>query len=170
MKDPTDAAHLELYLLRHAHAGNASEWTRDDALRPLSPKGRGQAERLGRHLAELGFQPDSIVSSPKLRALETAQLVGDALGLSVTTDDRLAGGVDVRAVADVVAGGNGSRVMLVGHDPDFSDLCADLVGAPAIPMKKGALARIDISRRLEPGTGTLRWLLPPDLVVAMLDR
>ncbi len=170
MKDPTDAADLELYLLRHAHAGNASEWTRDDALRPLSPKGRAQAEGLGRHLAKLRFQPDSIVSSPKLRAVETAQLLADALGLSVTTDDRLAGGVDLRSIASLVAAGTGRRVMLVGHDPDFSDLCADLVGAPAIPMKKGALARIDISRRLEPGTGTLRWLVPPDLVVAKLDR
>ena len=54
--------------------------------------------------------------------------------------------------------------MLSGHDPDFSELVALLAGAGEIPMKKGALARIDIERPLEAGTGTLRWLVPPDLL------
>ena len=54
--------------------------------------------------------------------------------------------------------------MIVGHDPDFSDLLGVLCGTTAVPMRKGALARIDVGRPLEPGGGTLRWLVPPDLL------
>ena len=54
--------------------------------------------------------------------------------------------------------------MLVGHDPDFTELVSTLAGAREIPMKKGALARVDAARPLEPGGGVLRWLIPPDLL------
>ena len=164
MDDEPRVADLELYLLRHAHAGNASEWTGDDSLRPLSPKGRRQAERLGRYLAELRFEPDSILTSPKLRALETAQIVADSLGVAVTTDDRLSGGLDVDVLEAIISGDGGRQIMLVGHDPDFSDIAGELIGTPYLALKKGALARIDLSLPLGPGVGTLRWLLPPDLV------
>ena len=59
---------IELYFLRHAHAGDPEAWTGDDAARPLSDKGEKQAERLGAFLAGVGFKPDAIISSPKLRA------------------------------------------------------------------------------------------------------
>jgi phosphohistidine phosphatase SixA len=52
----------------------------------------------------------------------------------------------------------------VGHDPDFSELAAALTGAPELPVRKGALVRIDIARPIEAGAGLLRWLLPPDLL------
>lgn len=162
--DVSGPADLELYLLRHAHAGNASQWTGDDAKRPLSQKGRRQAERLGRYLAALRFEPDSILASPKLRALETAQIVADSLGVAVVVDERLAGGLDLRTVESIVSGDGGRQVMLVGHDPDFSDICGELVGISYLPLKKGALARVDASRPLASGAGTLRWLLPPEAV------
>ena len=54
------------------------------------------------------------------------------------------------------------RPMLFGHDPDFSDLVDELCGAVNAPMRKGALARIEVDRPLEAGGGTLRWLIPPD--------
>ncbi len=164
MDEETQSADLELYLLRHAHAGNPSEWSGDDSLRPLSAKGRRQAERLGRYLAELRFEPDSILSSPKLRALETAQIVADSLGVAVITDDRLASGLDLDQVDAIIAGDGGRQVMLVGHDPDFSEVCGELIGIPYLSLKKGALARLDVSLPLGTGAGTLRWLLPPDLV------
>lgn len=164
MDDPTAHPDLELYLLRHAHAGNASEWRGDDSLRPLSAKGRRQAEKLGRYLVDLRFEPESIISSPKLRALETAQLIGDALGVGVATDERLATGVDLDVLEGVLAGDGGWRIMLVGHDPDFSELAATLVGTTYLPLKKGTLARIDLTLPLGPGSGTLRWMLPPDAI------
>lgn len=156
---------IELYLLRHAHAGNPSEWTTDDALRPLSPKGRRQAERLGQFLAERALSPDSIVSSPRLRARQTAELVADALGMGVSIDERLAGPLDLDVLAAVLEGAGGDSAVLVGHDPDLSEVIASLCGAAYLPLRKGAMARIDLSLPLQPGAGILRWLLPPDLLI-----
>jgi phosphohistidine phosphatase len=155
---------IEVYLLRHAHAGDAGKWTGDDAERPLSAKGRNQAERLGRFLAEHGFRPDAIVSSPKLRARETAELVAVPLNARVETDQRLAGALDADLLALVIDGAGGGRVVLVGHDPDFSELAAGLCGADHLPLKKGTLVRIDVTPPLRAGSGTLRWLVPPDLI------
>jgi phosphohistidine phosphatase len=162
MPQPT----FEIYLLRHAHAGNAEDWAGDDSKRPLSGKGRKQAKRLGHFLAERGIKPDAIVSSPKVRAVETAELVAGSLKKDVRVDQRLAGFLDVAALAALVEEAGGSRVLLVGHDPDFSDLAAALVGADDLPMKKGALARIDVAPPIREGSGVLRWLVPPDLLEA----
>ena len=161
MADRTDR--LELYLLRHADAGDPGAWTRPDAERPLSAKGHRQAERMGRHLAALGLVPDAIVSSPKIRAAETAAAVSAAVGCPVVEDPRLAGMLDLPDVEAILRDhGRPARIMLVGHDPDFSDLLSVLVGATSLAMRKGALARIDHVGPLEPGSGTLRWLIPPD--------
>jgi phosphohistidine phosphatase len=161
MADRSDR--LELYLLRHADAGDPGAWTRPDEERPLSPKGHRQAERMGRHLASLGLIPDAIVSSPKVRAAQTAAAVSKAVGRPVVEDARLGGMLELDDVEAVLRDlGRPARTMLVGHDPDFSDLLAVLVGATSLAMRKGALARIDLVGPLEPAAGTLRWLIPPD--------
>lgn len=156
---------FELYLLRHAHAGNPAEWSGEDAARPLSQKGRRQADRLGAFLAERGFGPDAIVSSPKLRARQTAERVADAIGMAVTLDERLAEPLDLDVLASIVEGTGGLGIVLVGHDPDFSELAATLCGAAYLPLRKGAMARIDLSMPIQPATGILRWLVPPDVLV-----
>ena len=141
------------------------KWRGSDAVRPLSEKGRLQAERLGRLLAEAGFEPDAIVSSPLTRALETAQLVAAALELPVRVDEALAGPLDVDVLERLLRSwGDPASPMIVGHDPDFSQLAADLTGLAQLPVRKGTLVRIDLPRPLEPGTGLLRWFLPPDLL------
>ena len=161
----TDKGPVSLHLLRHADAGNPEKWQGDDAARPLSEKGVRQAERLGRHLATVGFEPDAILSSPNVRALQTAEIVGRALGVSATVDDRLAGSLDPAGVAALLRdAGEPRRPVIVGHDPVFSELLAELTGAPDLAMKKGALARVDLAEGVRPGSGVLRWLLPPDLL------
>ena len=152
-----------LHLIRHAHAGDPEAWDGPDAARPLSEKGRSQAERLGRYLADIGFRTDAIVTSPKLRARQTAEIVAAHLGVDVAEDQRLAGALDLDTVAAVLKDADESeRPVLVGHDPDFSELVSILCDVANAPMRKGALARIEIEGRLEPGAGTLRWLIPPD--------
>ncbi len=154
---------IALHLLRHADAGDPATWPGDDADRPLSAKGRRQAARLGSLLAGAGFAPDAIVSSPKLRARETAETVAAALGVDVRVDDRLGGALDVATVAGLLEDvGTPRRPVLVGHDPDLSWLASELTGA-RIEMRKGALARIDVEVPLD-GSGTLRWLIPPGLL------
>lgn len=156
---------VQLHLLRHAHAGDPMKWKGPDDSRPLSEKGRLQAERLGLLLADAAFDPDVILTSPKLRALDTARLVATPLGLPVRVVEALAFPLDVESVEALLdALGNPRRPLLVGHDPDLSELAATLVGVAELPMRKGALVRIDLTRPLEPGGGTLRWLLPPELL------
>jgi phosphohistidine phosphatase len=159
------AVSIQLHLLRHAHAGDPDKWAGSDDLRPLSERGRRQAEGLGLFLASAGFAPDAILSSPKLRALDTARLVAAPLGLQVRVVDGLAGGLDIDALEAILEStANRSRPLLVGHDPDFSSLAAQLVGLADLPLRKGTLVRIDVDRPLQLGTGVLRWLVPPDLL------
>ena len=156
---------IELYFLRHAHAGDPEAWTGDDAARPLSDKGEKQAERLGTFLAGVGFTPDAIISSPKLRAAQTAEIVAKHLGIQISFDDRLAGAFEVETLETLLGdAGDPVRPVVVGHDPDFSDVLAELSGASQLPMPKGALARIDIERPLRAGSGRLHWMIPPDLL------
>jgi phosphohistidine phosphatase len=159
-----EAGVTELCLLRHAHAGDSATWEAPDELRPLTDKGRRQAERLGRLLAAAGFVPDVILTSPLVRARETAEIVAEALSVAARLEPQLGEMVDLATVEQILdAAGNPRRPLLVGHDPDFSALVSELVGAP-IAMRKGSLARIDAERPLEPGGGELRWLVPPDLL------
>ena len=155
----------ELYLLRHAHAGDPGGWDGPDDRRPLSDKGQKQAERLGRFLVAVGFRPDAIVTSPKVRAAQTADIVAAQLDLTVAADERLGGRLGLTELEGVMHdAGDPERIVVVGHDPDFSDLLALLCGASDVPMRKGALARVDVRRPVEVGGGTLRWLVPPDLL------
>lgn len=156
---------MELGLLRHAHAGDPAAWDRPDDLRPLSEKGRQQAERLGRLLAAAGFAPDAVLTSPRVRAHETAELVADRLGVPVRIDARLGDFLDLATVEAILDDAGGpARPVLVGHDPDFSDLLAQLTGSPGLRMRKGAFALLDVERPLAPGSAELRWLVPPDLL------
>lgn len=153
----------EIYLLRHADAGDPEAWRGPDAERPLSAKGTRQADRLGAFLAGIGFRPDAIVSSPKVRASQTAEIVAQALGASVALDDRLAEGFGLADLGAMLEERSGpGRIVLVGHDPDFSATLGELVRTKAIPMPKGALARVDVDGPPRAGAGVLRWLLPPE--------
>jgi phosphohistidine phosphatase len=122
-----------LWLLRHAEA---AEGTPDDQ-RQLTERGIRQAEAAGRALEQLGVNIDACLTSPKLRALQTAQHACAPLDVEVTIDRRLAG--EPFDIHDLVAGLG--DVLLVGHDPSFTLTLHDLTGAQA-RMKKGGLAGI----------------------------
>jgi len=159
---------IALHLLRHAHAGDPARWEGDDAARPLSEKGRRQARDLGGLLALIDEPPDVFITSPKLRSLQTAEGVAKALRnrVRVIEDERLAGMLDAATVNAILAdAGPAYRPCLVGHDPDLSELLGEFVGTGPVPMRKGALARVDFTGDVvAAGAGTLRYLLPPELV------
>ncbi len=122
-----------LWLLRHAEAADGAP---DDA-RPLTERGLRHAEAAGLALARLGEHIDTCLSSPKLRALQTAERACEPLGIEVRVEPALSGEpFDVGALT----AGLGD-VLLVGHDPSFSLLLHDLTGTQA-RMKKGGLAAI----------------------------
>lgn len=122
-----------LWLLRHAEAADG----KPDDERPLTERGISQAQDAGRALERLGVRIELCLSSPKLRAVQTAQHACAPLGVEVTIDPRLAG--EPFDAHDLVAGLD--DVLLVGHDPSFTLTLHDLTGAQA-RMKKGGLAGI----------------------------
>jgi phosphohistidine phosphatase len=159
------SAVVELYLLRHADAGDPGAWTGDDAARPLSSKGKRQARRLANHLCDLRWRPDVVLTSPKLRARQTADEIGKEVRRKPVDDERLGAGLVLAGVRDILAEHPGAkRILLVGHDPDFSAIASSLTGS-TIEVRKGALVRIDLpTGRATARQGVLRWLLPPKVV------
>ncbi len=155
-----------LYLLRHAHAGDPERWPGDDDLRPLSDKGTRQSERLGSMLAGWKEAPDLFVTSPRVRAVQTAELVAAPLAVRVVTDTVLAGPLDAAIAAEIAAAHGAERPCLVGHDPDLSYLLGELTGVSSVPMRKGAFARVDFPDSIDEGRGTIRVLLPPEVIAA----
>jgi phosphohistidine phosphatase len=125
-----------IYLLRHGDAEPGDG--KPDAERELTEKGRRQAEAAGRALAVLGVKLDACLTSPKVRARDTAAIACRHLGLEPEETPELRGGlIDARALA----AGRGD-VLLVGHEPDFSDEIAHLTGGQ-IKLKKGGLAAVE---------------------------
>jgi phosphohistidine phosphatase len=124
-----------IYLLRH---GEAEDGDGDDAARRLTEKGERQGRDAGRALAGLGVGIEACLASPKVRALETARLTCEALGVEVEVTEALRGG-EFDALA--LAAGRG-EVLLVGHEPDFSAEVGRLTGANAA-LKKGGIAVVD---------------------------
>ncbi len=122
-----------LWLLRHAEAADGYP----DDERPLTERGNRQAEDAGRALELLGAKLDRCLCSPKLRALQTAQLACAPLGVEISVEPRLSG--EPFDVHDLVPGSE--DVMLVGHDPSFSLTLHDLTGAQA-RLRKGGVAGI----------------------------
>jgi len=142
-----------IYLLRH---GDAEDGIGNDAARQLTEKGERQAEDAGRALAKLGAEIDACLTSPKVRAADTARLACEALGIEPETAEELRGGAfDSLALA----AGRGD-VLLVGHEPDFSGEVAWLTGAK-VKLRKGGLAVVD--------GGTLVALLRPKDLAAIDD-
>jgi phosphohistidine phosphatase len=141
-----------LWLLRHAEAVDGVP----DDERPLSERGVRQAECAGRALARLGTQVDVCLTSPKLRAVQTAQLACEPLGITPTVEPALSG--EPFDVHSLTAGLG--EVLLVGHDPSFSLTLHDLTGAQA-RMKKGGLAGI--------AKGELVVLLRPNELAAIVQ-
>ena len=142
-----------IWLLRHGEAVDGSP----DAERKLTQKGEHQSRVAGTALKKLGVDLDACLSSPKVRAADTAKLACEPLGVGFKLEPRLAGGP---FDADELAAGLGDQVMLVGHDPDFSMAIHSLTGAQ-VRMKKGGLAGVD--------RGELKVLLRPAELEAMAD-
>ena len=125
-----------IWLLRH---GEAADGSPDDE-RPLTEEGERQARAAGRALRALGVEIDACLSSPKVRAADTARLACEQLGgVDVELEDALAGGP---FDAESLAAPHGEEVLLVGHDPDFSMAVHSLTGAQ-VRMKKGGLATVN---------------------------
>lgn len=151
---------MKIYFLRHGEA-DWPDWSRPDDERPLTKKGKKQMRRVADYLADHEVKPAVLLSSPLPRAYETAEIFGERAEMSVTEEPRLAPGFNVKKLATMLKQYVGQDVMLVGHEPDFSETIAALTGANLKLAKAGA-ARVDVDdpRELR---GQLIWLVPPSM-------
>jgi phosphohistidine phosphatase len=131
---------VQLVIVRHAEAASGEP----DELRPLTPEGRETARALGQRLAREGPRPDAVLTSPLLRARETAQELARPAGLEPVPDERLAPGATPETVRAAVQE-RGETVVVVGHQPDCSRIAAELTGGAEPPFAPGAMLAIDLA-------------------------
>lgn len=161
---------MNLYLLRHANAGQRRTNADLDMKRPLDKEGKQQCLMIGGVLNSMKVQFDCVVSSPLKRALQTASLVGTETGYEqrIVVNPSLSPTGSWREFQNLLASLAGYEdVLLVGHNPNVTQflnmlLCSSATVAP-IRMRKGAIAKLDMNRQ----TGRLQWLLDPRLVRAV---
>ncbi len=130
---------MQLLLVRHAEAVPGDP----DELRELTDNGRSQAEALGAELAAQGVQPALILTSPLIRARQTAAALGEALGADIEIDERLAPGATPDGIREAVDG-RGDTVVAVGHEPDCSWIAAVLGDKPAEGFPPAGVAVLEL--------------------------
>jgi len=144
-----------LWLQRHRGAGPHQSGADDE--RALTDRGRDQARSAGRALNALEVEVHLCFTSPKVRARETAELACAELGVDPVAEGSLGEGFDGRAALELMAAaGADQRVLVVGHEPDFSQVVYDLTGG-RVDFKKGGVAGV----RLDGSRGELIVLLRP---------
>lgn len=158
---------IRLYFLRHGRA-DRERWEGSDFDRPLTAEGSERIWAEAKAMKRLDLGLDEILTSPLVRAEQTAAIVADTLKLrdKLTRDARLGPGFEIDRLANILREHReASALMLVGHEPSFGETVSRLIGGGMIVLKKGGLARVDLP---DPGEtrGELAWLLPPRLLLS----
>ena len=156
-----------LYLVRHAIAEERGPEYPDDTKRPVSVRGRRRMKAAARGFAGLDPGVDMILTSPLVRAVQTAEILSRELAdASLRVCPSLAPEHPPEAVAqDLGRASAKGAIALVGHEPDLGALAAWLIGAKsALPFKKGGIARIDVPRLPPTQDGTLVWMATPGML------
>jgi len=154
---------LRIYLVRHGIAGDPNEWKGPDDSRPLNAKGRRSFRRTARAFAKLGERIELLCTSPLVRAVQTAEILAEALELDeAVVLEELRPEVPVQQLLERVTGLSEKRIALVGHDPQISGTAAALgnVEPARIEFPKGAIVRIDVEHPVD-RRGEPRWWLEP---------
>lgn len=153
---------MRLLLIRHGIAENAGPATgHRDAPRALTPDGAARMREAARGIAALGLSADAVLTSPLARCRQTAEIVCEQLGGAARDDQRLAPGMNLELLADVLLEHpDATSVLVCGHQPDLSEVVADLTGGGAVEFRKGSLAVLDVGEA-RPRGGRLRALYPP---------
>jgi phosphohistidine phosphatase len=152
---------MKLYLVRHA---TASDVAKSDAERELTREGREEARIVGAALAGLGVKPGSILSSPLVRARQTAEIAGKELNFSggVEPLDELVGNTTTPALLKALRPyASRGEIILVGHMPSLSEHLAAMIGGARVEglaLGKGSVACLELDE-LHIGAGQLRWLM-----------
>jgi phosphohistidine phosphatase len=161
---------MKLLFLRHGIAEEA-RGDMHDFDRALTQEGRDEMDQIARGLRRLGVKPDIILSSPLIRARQTAEIVAPVLQVPVEIANELQTGSSLEDMTKLLQRYPHDTVMLVGHEPDFSAAAARLMNADQrnVILKKGGLIRVEVDGRAQPGRGRLSGLLTPKMLMLMAD-
>src|SRR5215467_11415817 len=161
-----------VYFLRHANAGNHLANPKKDEKRALDKEGIEQCGYVGRALAALNVQVDTIISSPLKRATQTASLVGNELGHEgkLQIDNALrpeSALADFRKLLEKYS--RQEAIMVVGHNPNLSQFLGAIISdagwEASLELKKGGVAKVEMRRT----SGTLQWCVTPKLLRTLYD-
>ena len=159
---------LALYLIRHGVAAERGDEYPDDSKRPLTHEGIGRLRKEARGLDALGVELAHIITSPLVRAKQTADVLAQHMASkpSVSMSDALApAGTPAAVLHELARHTKKGSVALVGHEPNIGELAARLIGSRVpLEFKKGAVCRIDFEVFPPKGLGYLRWFLPPKML------
>ena len=146
-----------LYFLRHGEA-DWPNWKKPDDERPLTSFGKKEMRDVAKFLGRLKVEPDLIVTSPLARALQTAQIAAEFLKGKLREDESLAKGFGPDELRTILKRHQARCLMLVGHEPDFTEVISKLTGA-SLKLSKGGVALVDLDSGGQ--SGRLLWLFPP---------
>ncbi len=154
---------MKLYLVRHGEAESFAQSRRDED-RKLTPEGKQNLANSCKNWPHLIKGLVHIVSSPKVRAYETAKIIKEAMNhqAEIIIDKRLSGIGSTEDVIELVNSLKADSVMIVGHEPDFSEYVSDFVSNSGVRMnfKKGMLVKVSFNAKARIGGGTLEYILP----------
>jgi phosphohistidine phosphatase len=163
------ASSMEVFLVRHAiaHERNRKRWP-DDALRPLTPAGARKFRKAAKGLATLLPKRAALLTSPWVRARDTATMLARATGRAKPVEcAQLTGDAAVDDFFDLLRARKGKAVILVGHEPNLSAFLSAALGKRArlqFEFKKGGAACVKFGRRITPGSATFKWMAPPRML------
>jgi phosphohistidine phosphatase len=159
---------MDVFVLRHGEAGNRQKLMVADTKRTLTEAGRKEVEEIAKRLSRLKLKPDRIITSPLVRARETAEIVAkvQASDKPEEWDELKPEGDRQQFYSKLSKLKSDSSAMIVGHEPYLSTMICEVIGAPGgrLVLKKGGLARVRIDSLSPRVAGELRWLLSPGLL------
>ena len=155
---------MKLCFLRHGEA-DWPNWDKPDDERPLTERGRKEMKRVAKFFQRLKFSADAILTSPLPRASQTAEIVAERLGIELKTETALAHGFNVERLRRLLAKAGADCVMVVGHEPEFSEVIKELTGGE-VKLSKAGVALLEVNRGCT--SGKLLWLFPPKFSKAAL--
>ena len=148
---------MQLYFLRHGEA-DWPDWKKSDDERPLTDFGKKEVRDVAKFLDRLKVRPDLIVTSPLPRAAQTAEIAADYLKPKLRNDELLAPGFGMSELGTILKRHRSKALMLVGHEPDFTNVISGLTGA-SLKLSKAGVALLDVDP--ESQEGRVLWLFPP---------
>jgi phosphohistidine phosphatase len=153
---------MQLYFLRHGEA-DWPNWKKPDDERPLTKYGKKEVGKVAAFLKRIKTRPELIVTSPLPRASQTAKIAAEGLKVKYREDKLLAPGFGREDLERLLRKYPEESLMIVGHEPDFTEVISELTGA-SLKLSKAGTALVELNRSWR--NGRLLWLFPPKIATA----